>query len=212
MATISYKLFIDRFNVIRNPFNHARKGKYAISSSLFHVDAFNDLYSMDIFKKGNGKDGYTVFSLIATENSNNDVVFAIHPGTKYKNSTFNQIIGYFISKNCPRNLSFSSATISDLNFELISVQYAANMLNNLKKQSYDKFFKVKFIKRTDGNIRNMTARFGVKKNLSGKKQSFNPESKNLVTVYDANIKDYRSIPTDSIISLSLEGKTFFVKH
>jgi hypothetical protein len=61
-------------------------------------------------------------------------------------------------------------------------------------------FEVTFRKRTTGEIRVMRARLGMKRNLTGKGQPYNPADKQLVTAWELG-KHYRNIPLDGIISL-----------
>lgn len=62
-----------------------------------------------------------------------------------------------------------------------------------------KFFRVSFIKRTNGKLRVMRARTGVKKHLSGKGAPYSFNSKGLLSVWDVDAKGYRSVPTDAIV-------------
>lgn len=87
-----------------------------------------------------------------------------------------------------------------------------------------KFFKVKFIKRTTGEIRDMLCRTNVNKYEVGTGPAYSFSEKNLIPVWDVikfheNIKSgmtkeqagkkaYRSIPIENIIEISLtEGVT-----
>lgn len=94
----------------------------------------------------------------------------------------------------------------------ITAQQAYDMIEN-----YDDglIFHVKFVKRSDGKIRDMTCRKGVKKFLKGGSLAFNPKEKKLVTVWDRNApnpgKGYRSIPLDSILEVKMNGNVFVVK-
>jgi hypothetical protein len=68
-----------------------------------------------------------------------------------------------------------------------------------------KFFVVEFVKRTDGKLRRMVARTGVRAGLSGGEPAYDPERHNLLTVYDVQKRAYRSIPADSIRYLRARG-------
>lgn len=72
-------------------------------------------------------------------------------------------------------------------------------------------FEVTFRRRTDkkvggvlvakaGDIRVMRARLGMKRNLTGKGQAYNPSDYQLVTAWELN-NQYRNIPLDTIIAL-----------
>lgn len=68
------------------------------------------------------------------------------------------------------------------------------------KEVRGKFFKAKFVKK-DGTIREMTARFGVKKYLKGDKLAYNPEEYNNLIVFDVKLKQYRTIGLNRLIYL-----------
>ena len=78
-----------------------------------------------------------------------------------------------------------------------------------------KFFGISFIKRTNGEIRDMQCRGHVTKHLKGGELAFNPREKNLLVVWDATIPDntkaYRMINLDSILRITFEGITYKVK-
>lgn len=64
-----------------------------------------------------------------------------------------------------------------------------------------RFFRVEFVKRTDGSIRVMNAKLGVKKHLSGEGAKYSFEEKGLLSVWDAVARSYRCVPLDGIIEL-----------
>ena len=70
-----------------------------------------------------------------------------------------------------------------------------------------RIFGVKFIKRTTGEIRKMTARLGVRKGVKGVGMSFSPASKGLVIAYEMPESRFRSIPLENILSLTVDGMT-----
>lgn len=70
------------------------------------------------------------------------------------------------------------------------------------------FFSVKFVKRTNGEVRDMLCRRNVKKYLRGGKLAYNPLEKNLLTVFDMRISDYRCINLEGIIHIKLQGKFY----
>mgnify|MGYP003646118706 FL=1 len=88
-----------------------------------------------------------------------------------------------------------------------------HLINEIKR---GKFFTVEFIKRSNGELRKMNARFGVKKELKGKGASFSFEAKNLLPVVDLQklsetksiSKSRRSIPIENIISITLNGEKY----
>lgn len=79
-----------------------------------------------------------------------------------------------------------------------------------------KWMRVKFIKRTDGTIREMTCRTGVKQGVQGKGLVYNPKDKNLLVVWIPeqdrrdNTRDngYRCLPIDSVLEVHAEGKVW----
>ena len=82
---------------------------------------------------------------------------------------------------------------------------------NIIKSSKGKIFGVEFIKRTTGESRTMSARRGVGKGVTGEGLKFDPESRQLLTVYDMNKKGHRMISTDAITGLSFQGFKFTVR-
>jgi len=73
------------------------------------------------------------------------------------------------------------------------------------KQTKGKFFSVEFVKRTTGEVRKMNCRTGVSKGVTGIGKSFNDIDKGLVTVWDAQISQFRSIPVANIIKITSQG-------
>ena len=69
-------------------------------------------------------------------------------------------------------------------------------------------FSVEFIKRSDGTLRKMVCRTGVRKHLRGGKRAYDAKSRNLLTVFDMEAQGYRSVPVDAIQRLSVGGQTF----
>ena len=88
-------------------------------------------------------------------------------------------------------------------------------------------FNVTFIKRTNGEVRNMNARLGVKRGQNGVGLAFNAKQKNLIVCYDvqkaqemkaqgmtdeqASKASYRMINCDSITDLNLKGQRYSVE-
>lgn len=69
-------------------------------------------------------------------------------------------------------------------------------------------FSATFIKRTDGSVRHMTCRTGVRKHLKGDGLlKFNPFEKQLLPVFDMQDKGYKFISADSLIELKVDGMT-----
>lgn len=79
-------------------------------------------------------------------------------------------------------------------------------LNTLVRDG--KIFGVKFIKRTDGSIRTMAARTGVKPKGSGggEQRHWNPADKGLLQVWDVHKRDFRFVPADSVLEVNVRGR------
>jgi hypothetical protein len=69
-----------------------------------------------------------------------------------------------------------------------------------------KIFSVRFIKRTTGEERKMVCRLGVKSHLKGGELAYNPAEKALLTVFDVQKQDYRSINLDQLLEVSAGGE------
>jgi hypothetical protein len=72
-----------------------------------------------------------------------------------------------------------------------------------------KFFRCVFVKRTDGTVRSMVCRTGVRRYLSGGELAFNPEKAELIGVFDMQKKAYRFISLDDIKELHFHGESHF---
>ena len=81
------------------------------------------------------------------------------------------------------------------------------------------FFRVGFIKRTDGSYREMTCRFGVRKELKGGDRAYDFDKKNVLGVWipeqdrreDGKDKGYRVIPCENVKVLKAHGKVWNVE-
>jgi hypothetical protein len=74
-----------------------------------------------------------------------------------------------------------------------------------------KIFRVTFIKRSTGELRDMTARFGVTDKLRGGELPFDPTEKKLLIVYDMEKEDYRAIPVDGLVSAHIDEVEYVCK-
>ena len=78
----------------------------------------------------------------------------------------------------------------------------------LIRQNSGKFFSVDFIKR-DGTRRKLNGRTGVIKYLKGTGTTKrNPSN---VVVWDRKIKDYRSFNIDTLVTLNIGGKEYYIE-
>jgi hypothetical protein len=73
------------------------------------------------------------------------------------------------------------------------------------------FFTVTFSKRTDGTIRVLNGRLGVRRHLKGGNLPYDAAEKELLPVYDTKNAGYRMINLRSIISAKVGGKEYIVK-
>lgn len=71
-----------------------------------------------------------------------------------------------------------------------------------------KLVSVKFIKK-NGEERNMTARLGVTSHLHGGTKPYDDKEKNLLSVFDMNISQYRSIPLDRVLEVKKSGEILY---
>ena len=78
-------------------------------------------------------------------------------------------------------------------------------IQEFKNEVKGNFFRACFVKK-DGTIREMTARFGVKKYLKGGELTYNPEERGYIVVFDVDKKEYRTINMDKLIYLRYNGK------
>lgn len=63
----------------------------------------------------------------------------------------------------------------------------------IREKTKGRFFVVEFIKRTDGTLRKMVCRLGVRKHLRGGTLRYDPNTKGLIVVWDSQKQDYRQI-------------------
>lgn len=82
----------------------------------------------------------------------------------------------------------------------MEIEFVSNLVKN------GKIFSVEFIKRTNGQMRRMVARTGVRS--EGGSLNYDPHYHNLITVYDMEKRGFRNIPVDNIISLKAGGNTY----
>lgn len=68
-----------------------------------------------------------------------------------------------------------------------------------------RIFCAEFIRRTDGRVRKMVARTGVKADGVGP-SSYNPDQHGLLLVYDLQSRVFRTIPADSVLRVRANGK------
>ena len=94
---------------------------------------------------------------------------------------------------------------------MANTNYTSSSINlkNLKNLVSDgTIFSVEFIKRSNGELRKMVCRLGVKKHLRGGDKAYDAKHHNLLTVFDMEKGGYRSIPVDAIQRLCVNGQAF----
>lgn len=81
----------------------------------------------------------------------------------------------------------------------------------LRNETGGLIFSVYFRKRTDGKMREMNCRVGVKAQLRGGKLPYPPKSHGLLPVFDLQVKDYRMVNLTDLVSFNIHGETFVVQ-
>lgn len=74
-----------------------------------------------------------------------------------------------------------------------------------------KIFHAEFIKQ-DNTVREMSARLDVTSYLKGGELAYNPSHRSLIVVFDMQKQAYRMIPVKRLLSLTIQGKRYVVKH
>lgn len=79
------------------------------------------------------------------------------------------------------------------------------VLRTMRRKNDGEIFQVRFVKRTNGQVRNMVCRLGVRSHLKGGTPKFDADKRDLLTVFDMQEQQYRSIPMDRILSAKIGG-------
>jgi hypothetical protein len=93
----------------------------------------------------------------------------------------------------------------------ISVTKAADMLQQAKNANDGRNFSVKFIKRTTGELRQMTCRFGVTQHLTGEGSKYEPSERGLICVFDTQKGQYRTINMCGITWMKIAGQEYEIE-
>lgn len=87
--------------------------------------------------------------------------------------------------------------------------------SNVKKAlvaARGRIFEISFTKRSTGEERKIVGRLGVKKYLKNGTLKYNPESLNLITVFELKTKDrpggYKAIPVENILNININGEKY----
>tara|TARA_B100000029_G_C17158658_1_gene808784 strand:+ start:316 stop:594 length:279 start_codon:yes stop_codon:yes gene_type:complete len=78
------------------------------------------------------------------------------------------------------------------------------------EESEGKIFSVVFRKRTTGEWRKLIGRLGVRKDVNGTGLKYDPETKQLMTVYDMQNQGWRMINKNSITELQTKGESYVI--
>jgi hypothetical protein len=78
-------------------------------------------------------------------------------------------------------------------------------LENVIKHTGGKIFRATFIKRTNGETRNLTGRLGVRKGIKGVGLKFNPSERGLMVVFDMHKRNFRMINLESLREVKFKG-------
>jgi len=73
-------------------------------------------------------------------------------------------------------------------------------------------FSVTFIKRTNGELRKMVCRRGVRKSLHGGDAPYSFSENKLLPVYDIQKEQYRTVASESVQELKLHGETYQIPN
>jgi len=80
----------------------------------------------------------------------------------------------------------------------------------LENETGGRLFSVYFQKK-DGTMREMVARRGVRKYLAGGQLPYDAKAKELVTVFDFAISEYRCFKIGALVSFKIDGDTYIVQ-
>lgn len=72
------------------------------------------------------------------------------------------------------------------------------------------FIKVKFVKRSTGEHREILCQYGVHRHLKGGPRAYDPAGKNLVVVWDCGDRKYKSIPLEGLKEVRMGGQVYTI--
>ena len=78
------------------------------------------------------------------------------------------------------------------------------------RDSKGKIFGVTFVKRSTGELRTMSARLGVSKGVKGIGLQYDPESRQLMPVYDMHKKEYRMVNLETLETVNFKGQEYTI--
>lgn len=91
------------------------------------------------------------------------------------------------------------------------MQLKLSEARDLIKSAKGKIFSATFYK-SNGDLRVMTARTGVRKDLKGTGLRYDPKEHNLISVFDMNKRQYRMINIGTLLNLRMNGVLYVVYH
>lgn len=94
----------------------------------------------------------------------------------------------------------------------VTLDQAIALLIEHRNNHENTSFSCRFVKRTNNEVRTINCRFGVVKHLKGGELKYSPEEKKLITVFDMEKVQYRSIATEGIQMVKLQGVEYVVKE
>lgn len=71
-----------------------------------------------------------------------------------------------------------------------------------------RFATATFKKRSTGELRRMRFRTGVRRYLAGGEPAFDATERDLLVVYDLDVRGYRSIPVEGVVELRAGGEVY----
>lgn len=87
----------------------------------------------------------------------------------------------------------------------------ANEVPGILRTAGSTIFTVNFTKRSNGELRTMNCRMGVKKDVKGVGMAYAPKAYDLLNVYDVQSKGHRMIALDAVNWIKLRGHTYTVR-
>ncbi len=94
-----------------------------------------------------------------------------------------------------------------------------DLIESLQEIDNGEFTEVSFLKRSTGELRRITGRFGVTRHLRGGEAAYNFKSKNLLSIWipessrreeNKSKGGYRAVPIEGITEIAAHGKRFVV--
>lgn len=67
-----------------------------------------------------------------------------------------------------------------------------------------------YFKKSDGSMREMVCRRGVKRHLRGGSLPYDPKVRNLLPVFDMRAREYRMVNLGTLVSFCIGGETFII--